>query len=414
MSSTASRRRGEPLFALGALVFAGVDGIRRSPFARAANVAAMSAAERTTAGSASPAIARRGARGACPRPRPGNGSARPISTPISATSAGDRHAGRPRRGRAVPALRRNLLTGVLWMKRLLLAIFCLLPLAARGASPEEDYFASRDQYIANFKSIEDGRSTTPHMHVMTPRSPTSGSSPPGSSGRLRCKASPPRESRPRHLFPSDEGFGSSTAWPMRRRTRRRVVLVTTAGLLAHWLKDTRTGAEGFRRSHRSKADAALQSEVFYSRPSAPTRRSPSYAAIPVTKPSAAKFAVALPRRPSQDVVPLVPDELLVSIVTGDRVFVVDAPAEGKITGIAACDKVWQDFEKRADEADQAYMASDPKDPKLLDAYNRIQQEGSGAFGRCFGERAPHNRSSRPWSSRRKPSPTACRRSERRS
>ena len=130
--------------------------------------------------------------------------------------------------------------------------------------------------------------------------------------------------------------------------------------------------------------------MFYSQAVSTDAAFTIYAAIPITKPSAAKFAVALLAGRSQDVVPLVPDELLVSIVTGDRVFVVDAPAEGKITGIAACDKVWQDFEKRADEADQAYMESDPKDPKLLDAYNRIsKQEGSGAFGRCFGERAPH-------------------------
>ena len=35
--------------------------------------------------------------------------------------------------------------------RILAALLCLIPLAASAASPEEDYIASRDKYIAQFK-----------------------------------------------------------------------------------------------------------------------------------------------------------------------------------------------------------------------------------------------------------------------
>ena len=188
------------------------------------NVAAMSEAERKRRRHPATCRNRSARRSTTGGDAGSQGLVRPdLSRRLSPPQArGDRHAHRPRRGRAVPALRRNLLTGVLWMKRLLLAIFCLLPLAARGASPEEDYFASRDQYIANFKSIEDGPPTTLQMHAMTQRSPTSGSSSARSSGRLRCKASPPRErSTLTRSSRATRVLGSSTASLIRRRTRRR-------------------------------------------------------------------------------------------------------------------------------------------------------------------------------------------------
>ena len=102
-----------PYLALGALVFAGVDGIRRKlPLPEPRNVAAMSEAERIAAGIRHlPQSLGRSARRAGGNAG-GQGMVRAdLSRRLSPPQAGgDRHARRPRRGRAMPALRGNLLS----------------------------------------------------------------------------------------------------------------------------------------------------------------------------------------------------------------------------------------------------------------------------------------------------------------
>jgi hypothetical protein len=109
--------------------------------------------------------------------------------------------------------------------------------------------------------------------------------------------------------------------------------------------------------------------------------------LPVAKPPNAKFAFAMLVARSQDIGPRNPDELIVSVVQGGRVFVVSAPANAKVASMPACQKIWEQAQQKAAAIQQAYIGSELKNDKLSEQRERIEQEGDAAFHRCFAQRA---------------------------
>lgn len=273
------------------------------------------------------------------------------------------------------------------MKPLLIAMFLLAPLAAQAASSEESYLSARDQYTKTFNQIETWSDSTSNQHqaalddlekqlrkILGPFVESGFSA----EGKINLDT----------LVPSDEGYGVLDGLAYSSTDERTRIVVTSDTLFTHWLKEHENWWDGYANVPQ-EVDAALQSEVFYTQAISTDAAVTEYAAIPIAKPAKAKFAFAMLAGRSQDIVPMVPDEVMLSVVTDHRVFVVIAPAASKTAGIPACDLVWQDFQKRADQAYTAYTNSNPQDDKLFDAYTQIQEEGSGAFGRCYNERAPH-------------------------
>jgi hypothetical protein len=76
---------------------------------------------------------------------------------------------------------------------------------------------------------------------------------------------------------------------------------------------------------------------------------------------------------SQDIGPRMPDEIVVSVVDADRLFVVTAPANAKVKPRPTCMAVWRESERKAKQVLAAYTASNPKDQKLFDQYTRTQE-----------------------------------------
>ena len=56
-----------------------------------------------------------------------------------------------------------------------------------------------------------------------------------------------------------------------------------------------------------------------------------------------------------------PDELIAAAVSDGRVFVINAGARMRAKPILACDAIWKESERKAAEAQDAYIASQLED-----------------------------------------------------
>jgi hypothetical protein len=274
------------------------------------------------------------------------------------------------------------------MKSVLVALLLLAPWAADAASPEEGgYLAAREAVIARFTAYEAADNYSDAVFAEHDRA----------LGDLEAQLrpiigpvaidgfSPEGVINLDTLFEGDEGFAMLDGLVHTSTDDKAHVLVTTVGLLRAWLEARRT------RSPPSTdvpvgVDKALRSESFYtfaiSTDSAVTR----FAEIPIARPKASSAYAMLAQR-SQDVALGVPDEMMIAIVEGDRVYVAWAAVNTVIAAIPACDSVWKDYEARAEEASLAYEKSVPQDERLFDDFLRLRDEGDVAYHQCFADRA---------------------------
>src|SRR5262249_6695245 len=111
----------------------------------------------------------------------------------------------------------------------------------------------------------------------------------------------------------------------------------------------------------------------------------TYAEIPLIRPAGATVAFATLAARTQSEVPSAPDELIVFVMQGGKVFLAHLPAA--FGSIAACDKAHQQVRKQAERARAAYEASGAKDQALADKVTRLEEEGDRAYPRCFATRA---------------------------
>jgi hypothetical protein len=105
--------------------------------------------------------------------------------------------------------------------------------------------------------------------------------------------------------------------------------------------------------------------------------------LPVVKPAKSSFAFAMLDVRSQDIGPRTPDELMMALVQGCRVYVMSAPARAKISPMPACQKIWDEATQKAAEIRKTSAGSDAK----ADQADRIEEEGDAAFRKCFAQRA---------------------------
>jgi hypothetical protein len=89
----------------------------------------------------------------------------------------------------------------------------------------------------------------------------------------------------------------------------------------------------------------------------------------------------------QDIGLFTPQEIVVALVSGERIYLASTPAETKVTMIPACEAVWKEFETKAQAIYDKYKAGELKDATMFDAYVKTEQDGDVAFRKCFAERA---------------------------
>jgi hypothetical protein len=275
------------------------------------------------------------------------------------------------------------------MKSLLIALLLLAPVTAKAASRAEAYFSSRDAYIAKFKAIGDAQKVDDDalkQHELAINELGKLLRP--IVGPVAIESFPAEgKSNLDSLFEGDLGFGLLDGLRYSSADDKTHVIVTTNALFAHWLREHKDWWGPKVANVPQEVNAALTSEAFYTQALQTDAAISKYVELPVAKPAKAKFAFAMLLAHTQDVGPRTPDELIVAVVQGARVFVVSAPANAKIEPMPACQQIWREAERKAAAAQDAYIASRLKDEKLSEQRNRLEEEGDAAFHRCFAQRA---------------------------
>ena len=138
-----------------------------------------------------------------------------------------------------------------------LALLCLLILAmpARAAAPEQHYLDLRDRYIAKFSKAKESEEIYKQHDAALKEL----------AGVLRSLVGPvaikglPAEGKSNvdTLFKSDIGFGHLDGLGFASEGDKRQAVVTTTGLLKHWLAEHRT--DGMPQD----IGAAFKSDRFY-------------------------------------------------------------------------------------------------------------------------------------------------------
>jgi hypothetical protein len=267
------------------------------------------------------------------------------------------------------------------MKAVLIALAIVFPISASAASPEDNYIAARDRYVAKLKTSGEVDEKTAKQQEAARVD---------LEGKLRTIlgrasiAGVPAEGKLNldTLIQGEIGFGQIDGLSHQTAEDAPRLIVTTPSLVRRWL----VAHAKWWDSNNVPQDlgAALKSEPFYTQAMSQDAAVFRFAAIPVTKPASASFVNAMLVARRQDIGLTTPDEILVAVVRADRVFIWSAPTQAKVAINPACEALWNEAAARADKAADAYQKSEPKDDN---PFERILQEGDDAFRRCFSERA---------------------------
>lgn len=246
--------------------------------------------------------------------------------------------------------------------RTLFGLF-LFATQAAAASPEQHYLELRDRYIAKFSKAKENDETS-RQHDAALRELTGVLR--GLVGPVTIKGLPADgQSNADTLFKGDSGFGHLDGLGFATEGDKMQAVVTTTGLLKHWLAEHRE--DGMPQ----ETGAAFKSDRFYYQAIQDSAFA-KYAELPVTKPAGASTAVAvLGVRGNGDLKGL-PHEIDVVAIRGEKVYFLAATDAVKTAEIPACEKVWKQMMAR--KVPQDAMA---KEDRAMDGYTK-----------CFAKEAP--------------------------
>ncbi len=273
------------------------------------------------------------------------------------------------------------------MKLIFAALFTTLSLAAHAASPEENYLAARDAYIAKFNPSKEPSPVSDAMAKEEERARAD------LTKQLRTIIGPLNvngyagdgEFAIDSLFRGDIGFGTLDGLSFSAAKDANLV-VTTRGLFERWVRDHKEWWNASVANVPQDPIAALKTEAFYTQAISADAAVVRFAEFPVSKPANADAAYAMLVMRRQDIGPGSPDEVLVGVLSGGRLYIGSVPAGSEIKLMPACEKLWDDALAESNKLLEAYSASGNKDEKLFDEYSRMQEQGDAAMRQCFAER----------------------------
>jgi hypothetical protein len=273
------------------------------------------------------------------------------------------------------------------MKLILAALFTTLSLAAHAASPEETYLAARDAYIAKFNPSKDPSSVSDALAKEEEGARAD------LTRQLRAIVGPLNvsgyagdgEFAIATLFRGDIGFGTLDGLTFSAPKDANLV-VTTRGLLERWVRDHKDWWNASVANVPQDPIAALQTEAFYTQAISADAAVARFAEFPISKPANADVAYAMLVMRRQDIGPGSPDEVLVGVLSGARLYIVSVPASAEIKLMPACEKLWDDALAKSNKLLESNATSGNKDEKLFDEQNRMQDQGDAAMRQCFAER----------------------------
>ena len=228
---------------------------------------------------------------------------------------------------------------------------------AIAASPLERYLAARERYVADIERDApalDPQGLTEREELALSDLETQLKA---IIGPLSIKGVSPEGKINLDTLLKELGYGKLDGLVHASPDKGTSAVATTVALLKGWLKAHENWWPG-ERNVPQDIEGALTSEEFYTQAVGTGAAFAKFADIPVTPSAGTSFATAMLVLQRQDVGPWMPNEILVSAVHGDRVFVLSQPVSVTIEPIPACAAVQRRFQKKADVA----------------------------FRRCFGER----------------------------
>lgn len=276
------------------------------------------------------------------------------------------------------------------MKILWIALLVLFPAMASSGSPEQAYHAARDAQIrkiaaADKPGADADRQLKLHEAAVAELEKQLkeliGTAAPAAPGI----AATPKINNDT-LSKGDLGFGMLDGLVYSSEDYKTRVVVTTEGLLKAWLRDHRKWWKA--NNVPDEPAKALTHVSFYTQAVNADAALSKYAELPIKKPAAATQAFAMLGGWAQDDGPWEPDELVISVMQGGKLYVVRVPASIKIGPFPPCQAVWDEAERKSNEAFQ--RAQNKPKAKQPDGSN-IREDGAAAFRRCFAERAPQEK-----------------------
>lgn len=277
-------------------------------------------------------------------------------------------------------------------KTLLTAILLCQIEPARAASPTQMYLAARDRYIAREAAIRDnGGRQSDHscdeacIVVASARQARELSDLERQLrrivGQLDLDGFPREGTINLTTLTPEIGFGLLDGLAFDSTDKNTRVVVTTSALLESWLP-TASWAQVPR-----DIDSAVRSEAFYTQGIDDDAAFYKFAEISVPTPPTARLTYAMIVQRSQDFTLGPPDEIIVTVVRREKIFIVSRRNAVALRRIAACDAIARDYQAREDVAFAAYRASGLKDTASFNKAEKLVSDGDIAYRHCFGEHA---------------------------
>jgi hypothetical protein len=180
------------------------------------------------------------------------------------------------------------------------------------------------------------------------------------------------------LFSDDIDFGKLDGIAFEADGGDTRMVISTRSLLTKWLQ-----AKWQDPKERVSPDAAMKSEMFYLRALGSDAAILRYADIPIG--TADAFAILGSR--TQDTPPFDADEVFLTAIRGDRVFVASARIEPPLA-VAACTKPREAAEAKLAELERAEIKPGPRNAAALERVIKLRDKIETDFRDCFAERAP--------------------------
>jgi hypothetical protein len=268
-----------------------------------------------------------------------------------------------------------------------------IPATAGAATPEQDYVAAREKYIAKFTQLSNDNKFTDDASDDHKRALEALEKQlqrligPVALNGFATEGSINLDG----LIKDDEGFGMLDAlvFPASEGAGERIakVTITTNSLLDRWIRDHKDWWGPKSNNVPQNVNAALKSEAFYTQAISTDSAVSRYAEIPVTKPAAAKFSYAMLAVRTQTDGPQLPDEIIASVVHATRLYIASAPVAATIAPIPACEEIWQEYVRKSEAALEAYQQIPIENQNESSRFDKIRDEGDAAFHRCYAQRA---------------------------
>ncbi len=164
------------------------------------------------------------------------------------------------------------------------------------------------------------------------------------------------------------------------------ILVTTQPLFEHWLRAHKNWWDKGQKNVPQQIGAALRDVSFYTQAVSTDAAVVSFADLPLVKPAAATLVYGMLAARTQSEIPDAADEVFVSAIAGDKVYVAYGAIAPSVR-IAACSTIRADYNKKAEDANEA-LQQKRISQKAYDKLGNLTQQGEDAFKRCFAPLAP--------------------------